>query len=61
MRCDICGLDAPTFYSCEECGKSYCFYCGNLSKRRCVKCLIEEDGEVFDREDWMVTLERFRE
>jgi hypothetical protein len=59
-KCNVCGLDVPILYTCERCGNLYCFYCGDLSKRRCVKCLTEEEGDVFDREDWLVTLERFR-
>lgn len=60
MKCDVCGLDYPIQYKCKDCGKGFCFYCGDISDRRCIQCVTELVGEVFDREYWVKNVVRSR-
>ncbi|MBN2335904.1 hypothetical protein JXL21_10130 [Candidatus Bathyarchaeota archaeon] len=60
VKCNICGVDSPIIYECEECGTNFCFFCGSIAQKRCVKCITEREGDVFDKRDWLVRVARSR-
>lgn len=52
-KCELCDEIVDKLTRCIECGVSFCFDCGDTTKKLCEYCLEDiEYEEDYQEEDW---------
>lgn len=44
-ECEVCRQSTGNLYTCKECGKRFCHYCGGVAEKLCIDCLKATDDK----------------